>query len=220
MAERHEPSLAPSFAEAATRLAAAIERQLWSDEHGHYLRSVNVARDDDLGAPPGSAFDRPLPYPNRHVRSVDPVDARPDSSLFGLAWPFGVVDPDAGRMEATAAAVAGALAAAGGGLRRQAEDRYAGGNVWLISTLWHGLYARLAGDDQTHRDALAFVASRATPLELLPEQVLEDGAPAWVLPLAWSHAMLLLAARPELVLVRDRSAVTVERSGVVRPRAQ
>ncbi len=220
MAERHEPSLAPSFVEAAARLTAAIEDQLWSAEYGHYLRSVNVARDDDLGVPPGSAFDRPLPYPNRHVRSVDPVDARPDSSLFGLAWPFGVVDPSDVRMEATARTLAGALGAAGGGLRRQAEDRYAGGNVWLISTLWHGLYARLAGDDRAHHDALAFVASRATPLELLPEQVLEDGAPAWVLPLAWSHAMLLLAARPELTLIRDAAAATVERSGVVSPRGQ
>jgi GH15 family glucan-1,4-alpha-glucosidase len=45
--------------------------------------------------------------------------------------------------------------------------------------------------------------SRRTPLDLLPEQVLEDGRPAWVLPLAWSHAMLLLASRPELAIVRD-----------------
>ena len=39
---------------------------------------------------------------------------------------------------------------------------------------------------------------RATPrrpnLGLLPEQVTDDGEPAWVVPLAWSHAMLLLAA--------------------------
>jgi GH15 family glucan-1,4-alpha-glucosidase len=32
----------------------------------------------------------------------------------------------------------------------------------------------------------------------LPEQVTDEGEPAWVVPLAWSHAMLLLAARPEL----------------------
>jgi hypothetical protein len=34
----------------------------------------------------------------------------------------------------------------------------------------------------------------------LPEQVTDEGEPAWVVPLAWSHAMLLLAARPELSL--------------------
>ena len=93
MAERHDAALAPRFHEAASALAAAVERQLWSDEHGHYVRSVNVARVDDRGVPPGSAFDRPLPYPNRSVRTVDPVDARVDSSLLGLAWPFAVVAP-------------------------------------------------------------------------------------------------------------------------------
>jgi GH15 family glucan-1,4-alpha-glucosidase len=35
---------------------------------------------------------------------------------------------------------------------------------------------------------------------LLAEQVTDDGAPAWVLPLAWSHAMFVLAARPQLEL--------------------
>jgi glucoamylase len=201
MAERHDPELAPRFHDAAARLAAAVERNLWSDEHGHYFRSLNVARVDDRGVSPGSAFDRLLPYPNRRVLTVDPVDARLDSSLLGLGWPFGVVDPAGERMRATAATVASALGAPGGGLRRQADDEYAGGNVWLIATLWHGLYARLAGDDDTHRRALAFTASRATALDLLPEQVLEDGTPAWVLPLAWSHAMLVLAARPELAVV-------------------
>jgi GH15 family glucan-1,4-alpha-glucosidase len=38
---------------------------------------------------------------------------------------------------------------------------------------------------------------------LLAEQVTEDGAPAWVLPLAWSHAMFVFAARPELQLSRN-----------------
>jgi GH15 family glucan-1,4-alpha-glucosidase len=37
----------------------------------------------------------------------------------------------------------------------------------------------------------------------LPEQVTRDGKPAWVVPLGWSHAMLMLAARPELALIRD-----------------
>ena len=43
---------------------------------------------------------------------------------------------------------------------------------------------------------------RQTALGLLPEQVTRDGEPAWVVPLGWSHAMFLLAARPELALIR------------------
>jgi GH15 family glucan-1,4-alpha-glucosidase len=64
--------------------------------------------------------------------------------------------------------------------RRYAGDTYAGGNRWVLAALW-----------------LA-----QTSLGLLPEQVTDDGEPAWVVPLAWSHAMLLLAARPESSLAR------------------
>ena len=127
----------------------------------------------------------------------------PPCSLLGLAWPFRAVDPASPRMRATVAALEGALLLPDGGVLRFEGDHYAGGNVWLIATLWHGLYARLVGDAATHRAALEFTVSRRTPLDLLPEQVLEDGRPAWVLPLAWSHAMLLLASRPELAIVRD-----------------
>ena len=49
---------------------------------------------------------------------------------------------------------------------------------------------------------LAHVVATRTPLDLLAEQVLPDGRPAWVVPLGWSHAMLLAASRPELRLVR------------------
>jgi GH15 family glucan-1,4-alpha-glucosidase len=45
---------------------------------------------------------------------------------------------------------------------------------------------------------LTYALSAQTKLGLLPEQVTAEGEPAWVVPLAWSHAMLLLAARPEL----------------------
>ena len=54
----------------------------------------------------------------------------------------------------------------------------------------------------------------ATPLGLLPEQVTDDGEPAWVVPLAWSHAMLLLAARPELDIVRSQRAGSTARAPV------
>ena len=54
---------------------------------------------------------------------------------------------------------------------------------------------RVATTDDSH------VVSRGTALDLLPEQVDGEGRPAWVLPLGWSHAMLLLATQPELRLV-------------------
>ena len=104
-------------------------------------------------------------------------------------------------MRATAAAVERALGRPGGGIMRYERDTYAGGNPWVLAALWLGLYRRQIGESAGHEQSLVYARRVATPLELLPEQVTEDGEPAWVVPLAWSHAMLVLAARPELELV-------------------
>ena len=87
---------------------------------------------------------------------------------------------------------------------RHEDDDYAGGNPWLISTLWLGLAQRQAGDEAGHRALRSSTRSRGRRRSgCCPEQVTRDGEPAWVIPLGWSHAMLMLAARPELALVRD-----------------
>jgi glucoamylase len=188
------------FRRAAAGIAAAIERHLWSDDHGRYLRSRLLGRADGGGLPLPRQFERQLRYPNRIVRSADPVDARLDAALLGLAWPFAAVDPGSPRMRATADTVEHVLTAPCGGLHRFEGDTYAGGNPWPLCTLWLGLHRRQARDEAGFRRALDYVVSRATPLGLLPEQVHPDGSPAWVVPLAWSHALLVLAARPELAL--------------------
>jgi len=175
---------------------------LGHESRGRYVRAVEIARRDDEGEPPGEAYDRALAYPNRRVPSVDRLDARLDSSLLGLVWPFRTrVRPE--RVRATLDAIADGLAAPGGGLLRHEGDVYAGGHEWPLVTLWQGLSARALGDGETHRATLAHVVSRRTALDLLPEQVFPDGSPAWVLPLGWSHAMLLCAARAELALLQE-----------------
>ena len=203
MAERHEPVLADGYLAAANRMRGAIEEHLWSDRHGRYLRTRWVARTDEHGEEPPAIFDRRLRYPTRAVRSADREDARVDSSLLGLAWPFRAVDPGSPRMLSTIAAVERELALADGGVLRHEEDDYAGGNPWLISTLWLGLAKRLLGDEAGLQRALEYALARETELGLLSEQVTRTGDPAWVVPLGWSHAMLVLAARPELASVRD-----------------
>lgn len=203
MATRHEPSLEARYREAAERVRAAIDEYLWSEEHGRYLRSLWVGRSDELGETPPAAFDRPLRYPTKAVRSVDHEDARVDSSLLGLAWPFRAVDPTSPRMRATLEAVERELRVDGGGVLRHEDDDYAGGNPWLISTLWLGLAERQAGDEPGHRASIDYALARQTSLGLLPEQVTREGNPAWVVPLGWSHAMFILAARPELAIVDD-----------------
>ena len=187
---------------AASSIAGAIDAVLWDPEQGRYVRAVNVARNAGSEAP-GTAFERALPYPNRRVRRVAPIDATLDCSLLGLAWPLRALDPGSARLRATVAAVADGLGTPGGGLHRQERDTYAGGHEWLLATLWLGLAQRLLGEDEALGRAVAHVVSRRTPLDLLAEQVDPDGRPAWVLPLGWSHAMLLLAAMPELRLVEE-----------------
>jgi len=104
---------------------------------------------------------------------------------------------------ATVSALERSLVLPGGGALRHEDDDYAGGgNPWLISTLWLGLYYRQVGDEAGWHRCVECVLARQTPLGLLSEQVTPEGRPAWVVPLAWSHAMLLLAASPELAILR------------------
>lgn len=166
MARRHEPQLSESYEATAEVVREAIERELWSDFHGRYLRSIG-----------------------------DPVL---DVSLLGLAWPFAAVDPAGERMRATVAALQEELGDVEHGVARYAGDTYAGGNNWVLAALWLGLWCRQVGDTPGLERSLEYAVRSQTALGLLPEQVTDEGEPAWVVPLAWSHAMLLLAARPEL----------------------
>jgi GH15 family glucan-1,4-alpha-glucosidase len=140
-------------------------------------------------------------------------DTAVDASLLGLAWPFAVVDPQSERMRATVAAIERTLGRPGGGLLRYEGDTYAGGNAWVLAALWLGLWRRQAGDLRGHERALDYACRVATPLQLLAEQVSDDGKPVWVLPLAWSHAMFVLAARPELDFI-DASTAAARKSPV------
>ena len=210
MARRHDPAVAWRYEQAAARVADAIERHLWSEEHGRYLRSRWVARGEGHAELP-EQFARALPYPNRTAWGAIDRDERVDVSLLGLAWPFGVVDPASARMRATVAAIERELVTPSGGVRRYTGDQYAGGNAWVLATLWLGLHYRQIGDHERFGRCIEWAERVQTPLGLLPEQVAEDGSPAWVVPLGWSHAMLVLAARPELAAI----AAPAQRSALV-----
>jgi GH15 family glucan-1,4-alpha-glucosidase len=115
-------------------------------------------------------------------------------------------------MRATVAALETELGDVEQGVARYAGDTYAGGNNWVLAALWLGLWKRQVGETTALERSLEYAVRVQTTLGLLPEQVTDDGEPAWVVPLAWSHAMLLLAARPELESV---SAAKVETPAIV-----
>jgi GH15 family glucan-1,4-alpha-glucosidase len=111
-------------------------------------------------------------------------------------------------MRATVAALEDELGDVESGVARYAGDTYVGGNNWVLAALWLGLWRRQVGDTAGLERSLEYAVRVQTALGLLPEQVTGDGEPAWVVPLAWSHAMLLLVARPELEAVSAASGET------------
>jgi glucoamylase len=196
MAERHDPSRAAGWQQAADRVLRGITTHLWSEEHGRFLRSLDVARDDEHGAPTPASYDL-LHHPGVAVPSVDPVDAVVDVSLLGLHHPFGVLPADDPRMAATIAAVDQELRVHDGGVLRYTGDSYEGGNPWVLATLWLGLATRPPGA-AVLAEGVGYALRARTTTGLLPEQVDADtGAPAWIVPLTWSHAMYALAVRPD-----------------------
>jgi len=190
-----EVDAATRWRAAALRCRAGLDASLWSEEHGRFLRSRDVARADRMGAPVPDRH-QPPGRPAHPVGSVDRSDATVDASLLGLAYPFGVLAPDDPRLVATVDAVERELRR-GPGLLRYPGDTYVGGNPWLLTRLWLGLARRRPGA-HVPADGIEDVAGCATPAMLLAEQVdAHTGRPVWVVPLAWSHAFYALACRPD-----------------------
>jgi glucoamylase len=213
LADRLDPSLAGPWRAAAARVRDGIETHLWSAAHGRYLRSVDVARADARGAPVPACYDLLTHHPADVVRSVDPVDAVVDVSLLGLVYPFGVLAPTDPRMVATIDAIEDRLRAPDGGLYRYEGDPYIGGNPWVLTTLWLGLVRRQRGAP-VPAAGLDYAARAATSTGLLPEQVdAATGEPAWIVPLTWSHAMFVLACRPDPAGLPTAALGTVSGAG-------
>ncbi len=195
MAVGRDEGRAIAWRRAAERCREGLLTHLWSEEHGRFLRGRDVARDDGAGAPVPAGY-QPVGRAAHPVRSVDPVDATIDASLLGLAHPFAVLSHDDPRLVATIDAVERELSR-GTGLLRYPQDRYLGGNPWLLTRIWLGL-ARRAPGAAVPAEGLAAARDAVTGAGLLPEQVDErTGRPVWVVPLAWTHALVALACRPD-----------------------
>lgn len=195
MAVGRDEGRALAWRGAAARCRTGLFTHLWSEEHGRFLRGRDVARDDGAGAPVPTGH-QPVGRAAHPVRSIDLVDATVDASLLGLAYPFAVLSHDDPRLVATIDAVERELTR-GTGLLRYPGDRYLGGNPWLLTRIWLGL-ARRAPGASVAAEGLAEAQVAATGAGLLPEQVdVCTGRPVWVVPLAWTHALVALACRPD-----------------------
>lgn len=80
-----------------------------------------------------------------------------------------------------------------GGYQRFEKDHYKGGHPWVIATLWMALYYIHVGEEPKAKECFDFVVNTAGKHGFLAEQI--DNAtmkPAWVIGLAWSHAMFII----------------------------
>ncbi|MFZ5826747.1 MAG: glycoside hydrolase family 15 protein [Bacillota bacterium] len=170
---------AEGYSAAAAQTQRAMERHLWSEEHGRFLRGVYVGDNGEL-----------VP------------DLTLESSVAGV-FLLGVLSPRDPKVEKTMKALEAGLWAPGhvGGIARYAGDYYfrmvddAPGNPWIICTLWLARWyiqrAQSREELQPGLDLIDWTLKRALPTGVLPEQVHpHTGAPLSVAPLTWSHSTL------------------------------
>ena len=138
---------------------------------------------------------------NRKTRADD---VKPDTSLLGLVYPSGILDPQDEKMKTTVLEIIKSNTADGGGLLRYPADRYCGGvqkgwvtltgaGTWPLLSFWMSIYYSLCGDNKYARKFFNW------PLEqidkYIPEQIFEDKSRQSITPLLWSHAMFIIAAK-------------------------
>ena len=173
------------YLKAASRVKKAIEKNLYSEQDGRYLRG--------------------LVHPHDHSYELLP-DSTVDSSLFGLFrfGTFSVKDP---KVQNTMKAYREKLlvrTSVGGYARYQYDwyhslrppDAEVPGNPWIISTLWIMMEEILSAEseEELRRSLkhLEWVKFRSHKSGVLAEQVHPfNGYPLSVSPLTWSHATVV-----------------------------
>lgn len=128
------------------------------------------------------------------VKFYNPVDDSLDVSILGAFYPFEMIENDEILINTVEAIEKHCINNYVGGYKRYQDDVYAGGNPWIITTLWMALYYKNVGEIQKAQHLIDWTKKHALPNGLLPEQIDKlTHEPAWVVPLAWSHAMFILS---------------------------
>ncbi|ABW00944.1 glycoside hydrolase family 15 protein [Caldivirga maquilingensis] len=128
------------------------------------------------------------------IKIIKPRFNIPDSATLGLVFPFNMVNVNDDRVKMNAETIEKTFKYKVGGVGRNPEDKYYGGNPWIITTLWLAIYHKLAGNVDKANELIKWALTHSTSTGMLPEQVDKDsGRPISAIPLAWSHAMYIMA---------------------------
>jgi GH15 family glucan-1,4-alpha-glucosidase len=131
-------------------------------------------------------------------------DLLPDTSLLGLVYPSGILDPKDEMMKRTVLEIIKTNTTHGGGLLRYSGDRYCGGirkgwvtmsgaGAWPLLSFWMSIYYSLRGEKDNARKFFDLPLGRID--KYIPEQIFEDKSRPSISPLLWSHAMFVIAAK-------------------------
>ena len=138
---------------------------------------------------------------NRKTR-VD--DLLPDTSLLGLVYPSGILEPLDEKIKMTVLEIIKANTTSNEGLLRYPADRYCGGvrkgwvtltgaGAWPLLSFWMSIYYSLCGENKKARNFFDRPLERID--KYIPEQTFEDKSRRSISPLIWSHAMFVIAAK-------------------------
>jgi GH15 family glucan-1,4-alpha-glucosidase len=128
----------------------------------------------------------------------------PDTSLLGLVYPSGILDPLEEKMKRTVLGIIKTNTTDGGGLLRYPGDKYCGGvrkgwvtltgaGTWPLLSFWMSIYYSICGDNIKARKSFDQPLKRID--KYIPEQIFEDKSRPSISPLLWSHAMFVIAAK-------------------------
>jgi glucoamylase len=183
------------------RIRSAIITELWDRKAKLFLRSINRRVPEEtywkkLQAD-GENYYTERPSDHLYPTFIERRDSRAESSVLGLVFPFAVFEPaDPLIRQAVATLHRRLWCKRTGGIMRYEGDHYIGGNPWILTTLWLAIYYLEVGERKRAARLIRWASRHSTALDLLTEQVdRRTGEPTWAVPLGWSHAMFIIAAR-------------------------
>jgi len=174
---------ATEFRQASETMKKAMDKYLYSNEYGRFVRTV---------------------YPESGGYKIDPI---PDSSLYAT-FAFNIYDAQDPRVKRTMDAIRDDLTVKTpiGGIARYKSDylhrvsddfNNVPGNPWFICTLWMAQYLIAKSETISELNKalplLEWVSEHAFESGVLPEQLHPNtGHPLSISPLSWSHGEFIL----------------------------